>query len=311
MNFGRLPSMHKLSVCPHTPSATGTNAAEIEVLKKEIAFLEESKEKESEELRNACEARVKTLQKEIERLEEAVEELEEELEAEEEEQAEEGEQAPPEEPPRTIKDIPPAPYLVEQPWWPINSSGKRSSDAYMPYSFLTRGSDALRTRKNTFLNDKQDAVHELRRLLETPYLQRRSQQRNAVALYLSTLERIARLLNKLESSQADRQIPNSAKEILDNFASRVLLNLQDLPTTKILLNVEEYAFQRWNQAMRSGYEYYRQMGVEDGRLRDEQARAMKWLLAFDEATPPKGKIRMRLTGDDGGSSETKGGGGSS
>ena len=24
MNFGRLPSMHKLSVCPHTPSATGT-----------------------------------------------------------------------------------------------------------------------------------------------------------------------------------------------------------------------------------------------------------------------------------------------
>ena len=58
--------MHKLSVCPHTPSATGTNAAEIEVLKKEIAFLEESKEKESEELRNACEARVTKLQKEIE-----------------------------------------------------------------------------------------------------------------------------------------------------------------------------------------------------------------------------------------------------
>ena len=48
--------------------------------------------------------------------------------------------------------------------------------------------------------------------------------------------------------------------------------------------------------MRSGYEYYRQMGVEDGWLRDEQARAMEWLLAFDEATPPKGKIRMRLTG---------------
>ena len=310
MNFGRLPSMHKLSVCPHTPSATGTNAAEIEVLKKEIAFLEESKEKESEELRNACEARVKTLQREIEQLEEAVEQLQEALEAEEEEQA------APEGPPRTIKDIPPAPYLLEQPWWPIDSSGKRRSDAYMPYSFLTRGSEELRRRKNIFLNDKRDAVQELRRLLETPYLQRRSQQRNAVALYLSTLQRIADLLGELESSQAarawsTRQIQNSAKKILDNFASRVLLNLQDLPTTKILLNVEEYAFQRWNEAMRSGYEYYRQMGVEDGWLRDEQARAMEWLLAFDEATPPKGKIRMRLTGDDGGSSETEGGGGSS